>query len=142
MGSDELLEDFIIEIQDLKAKMSITISKLIECKLQDKSLFEKFGQNVDRIYGTAMTLGHIEIGEYTKAMKDVSYMASASDNEKGQQKTVKAMIKYIELGDEICLALKDPEKVPALNFKLNQEKAKVEILNRREFFSVDKKSCD
>ena len=71
MGSDELLEDFIIEIQDLKAKMSITISKLIECKLQDKSLFEKFGQNVDRIYGTAMTLGHIEIGEYTKAMKDV-----------------------------------------------------------------------
>lgn len=142
MSQNEMVQIFIDEINTLKSEMSQTISKLIESKLQDKDLFEKFGQLVDRIYGTAMTLGHVEIGEYTKAMKDVTYMASASDNEKGHQKTVRTMIKYIELNDEICLALRDPQKLRLLNLKLNQEKSRVQILNRREFFNIDKRSCD
>ena len=142
MSDNEMIEIFIDEIKALKGEMSLTISKLIQSKLEERAHFEKFGQLVDRIYGTAMTLGHIEIGEYTKSMKDVAYMASASENEKGHQKTVRAMIKYIELNDEICDCLLQPEKMAPLNFKLSQEKSKVEILNKREFFSVQKKSCD
>ena len=142
MPNDEMINIFIDEIKELKADMSLIVSKLIKSKMESNNLFEQFGQMVDRIYGTAMTLGHKEIGEYTKAMKDVTYMASASDNENGKKKTLRQMIRYLELNDEICETLKEPEKSNVLNIKLRQEKSRVEILNKKEFYSVTKKSCD
>lgn len=138
----EMLTFFVDEIKEIRKGMVKAISDLIESKLEDSSKFEDFGQMVDRIYGTAATLGLKEIGEYTKAVKDVSYMASVSDNEAGKKKVMKFLIKYVELSDQICECIFNEDELSKINRLLNVEKSRAELLNRKEFFSVQKKSCD
>lgn len=140
MGN-ELITFFVDEVKELRSEMTGITSKLIQTKMQDRELFADFGQLVDRIYGTAATLGYKEIGDYTKAIKDVTYMAANSENESGQKKTLLFMIKYIELNDQICDSLYDKEKLGQINRLLNIEKSKADILNKKEFFSVQDKSC-
>jgi chemotaxis protein histidine kinase CheA len=139
---NEMKTFFVDEVKEIRKDMTSSISKLIESKMTANKEFEKFGQLVDRIYGTAATLGLKEIGEYMKAAKDVSYMASASDNEVGKKKTVKFLIKYVELSDQICEAIFDETELSKINHLLNIEKSRAELINKREFFSIDKKSCD
>ncbi|WP_127714049.1 hypothetical protein [Halobacteriovorax sp. HLS] len=139
---NEMKTFFVDEIKEIRKNMTMAISSLIESKMENNSGFETFGQLVDRIYGTAATLGLKEISEYMKAVKDVSYMASASENESGKKKTVKFLIKYVELSDQICEAIYNTEELAKINRLLNVEKSRAELLNRKEFFSVQKKSCD
>lgn len=139
---NEMRDFFVEEIKEIRKSMTCAISELIETKMEENRGFETFGQLVDRIYGTAATLGLTEISEYMKAVKDVSYMASASDNENGKKKTVKFLIKYVELSDQICNAIYNETELSKINHLLNIEKARAENLNKREFFSIDKKSCD
>ncbi|MDD0852196.1 hypothetical protein HBN50_03765 [Halobacteriovorax sp. GB3] len=142
MFDKEMLESFVCEIKDIRKEMVDSIDGLIQSKMANKIQFEVFGQLVDRIYGTAATLGFSEIASYTKSIKDVSYMASSSENERGCKKTLRMLIKYIELSDKICESIFDKEELKLINHTLNLEKSRVDLLNRREFFSVDKKSCD
>ncbi|PIK16256.1 MAG: hypothetical protein CES88_05835 [Halobacteriovorax sp. JY17] len=136
-----MLTFFVDEIKQIRNSMTVSISSLIETKLADSSKFEEVGQMVDRIYGTAATLGLTEISEYTKAVKDVSYMASASENEAGKKKVLKFLIKYVELSDLICESIFDKKELSKINLQLKIEKSKANLLNQREFFSVQKKSC-
>ncbi len=137
----EMLTFFVDEIKQIRNSMTVSISSLIETKLADSSKFEEVGQMVDRIYGTAATLGLTEISEYTKAVKDVSYMASASENEAGKKKVLKFLIKYVELSDLICESIFDKKELSKINLQLKIEKSKANLLNQREFFSIQKKSC-
>ncbi len=137
-----MLSFFVDEIKEIRKGMVSSISGLIASKLEDSSKFAEIGQMVDRIYGTAATLGLKEISEYTKAVKDVSYMASASDNEAGKKKVMKFIIKYVELSDQICECIFDEAELTKINRLLNLEKSRAEILNKKEFFSVETKSCD
>ena len=139
--SDELIGFFVDEVKELRTEMTNITSKLIQIKMEDVSLFADFGQLVDRIYGTAATLGYEEISEYTKAIKDVTYMAANSDNEEGHKKTLLFMIKYIELNDKICECLHNKDKLSEINRLLKIEISKADILNKKEFYSVEARSC-
>ncbi|WP_417336753.1 hypothetical protein [Halobacteriovorax marinus] len=138
---NEMMTFFVDEIKEIRKSMIVSISTLIETKLEDGSKFEEFGQMIDRIYGTAATLGLTEISEYTKAVKDVSYMASVSENESGKKKVVRSLIKYIELSDLICASIFDKKELAKINHQLKLEKSRAQNLNQREFYSIDKKSC-
>ncbi|WP_372652189.1 hypothetical protein [Halobacteriovorax sp.] len=137
----EMLTFFVDEVKQIRNSMSLSISSLISTKLEDNSKFEEVGQMIDRVYGTAATLGLTEISEYTKAIKDVSYMASASENTSGKKKVVKFLIKYIELSDLICASIFDNKELIKINHQLNIEKSRANLLNQREFYSINKKSC-
>lgn len=136
-----MLTFFVDEVKQIRNSMSLSISSLISTKLEDNSKFEEVGQMIDRVYGTAATLGLTEISEYTKAIKDVSYMASASENTSGKKKVVKFLIKYIELSDLICASIFDNKELIKINHQLNIEKSRANLLNQREFYSINKKSC-
>jgi len=138
----EMLTFFVEEIKVIRKGMVKAVSDLIGSKMEDSSKFEEVGQMIDRIYGTAATLGLMEISEYTKAIKDVSYMASTSENVAGRKKVIKFLIKFVELSDQICDCIFDPEELSKINRLLNIEKSRAELLNRKEFFSVVKKSCN
>ena len=137
----EMKKFFVDEVKEIRKDMTDVISKIIESKMSVNEEFAKFGQLVDRIYGTAATLGLNEIGDYMKAAKDISYMASASDNEVGKKKTVKFLIKYVELSDQICEAIFVDEKLLKINQLLNTERKVAEVISNREFFNIDVKSC-
>lgn len=138
----DMISFFVNEVKLIRDQMANAISRIIQAKMEKSEYFEECGQLVDRIYGTASTLGFFEISEYTKAVKEVSYMASASDNVNGKKKAVKFLIKYIELSDAICDSIYDKEEIKKINHLLNMEKSRAGILNRKEFSSIEKKSCN
>lgn len=138
----ETIMFFVDEIKEIRDLMTRSISNIIKSKMENARYFEECGQLVDRIYGTAATLGFKEISEYTRSVKEVSYMASASSNFNGKKKAVKFLIKYIEMSDAICDSIFDKEGIKKINHLLNIEKSRADLLNRKEFYSVDKKSCD
>lgn len=71
---DTFLTDAFEVLANLKQFMSSFNS------LEDRSLFEQYGQQVDRIMGAAFTLSLSEIGELTKMGKELGYKASQVDD--------------------------------------------------------------
>lgn len=136
-----MLDEFVAEMTEINREMSIKISKLIETKMESTTDFESLGQMVDRIYGTAATLGFKHIAEYTLALKEIAYMASDSNNETGKKKTIKMFITYMDLSKRICEVIYDEKNLAELTFMIKQEVSRAELLNRKEFYSVKKKSC-
>ncbi|WP_198295923.1 hypothetical protein [Bacteriovorax sp. Seq25_V] len=107
----------------------------------DPSYFAKYGNAIDRIYGTAATLGYTDIASYCLAMKEVTYMASQSNSALGHKKTIKMMIESIALLEELITAIYDQSKMKLYKNKIIMEVKRVERMNRQEFYSITKKSC-
>lgn len=144
MGMDkELLQDFHDEILKIKAELTSYLSQMMKSKIEnvDVSYFQKFGQAIDRIYGTAATLGFKDIADFCLAMKEVTYMASSSTNAMGHKKTIKMMIDAVVLLEELTQCIFEPEKLKLYKNKIISEVKRVERMNKQEFFSVTKKSC-
>lgn len=130
------------EMSDIEIELKAQMNIVIQSKMLKSSGFEKFGQAIDRVYGTAMTLGLKEIGLYTKALKDVTYMASQSENFKGREKTCKIMLNCLNIFGELKRSLYNEEALAKINLIMGQDRARTELLNRKEFYSINKKSCD
>jgi len=139
----EMVDFFVEEINSLRAEMSIKVSKILQGKLGDLDLasFEDFGQMIDRIYGTAATLGYDEIATYTKHLKDVCYMASQTQNERGHRKVLQMMIECISLLEELKDCIYDKDQLYMFSRRMKVEGARAEKLGRAEFYSIDRKSC-
>ena len=137
----EMITFFVDEIKEIKQSMVNSISSLIETKLEDSSKFEEAGQMVDRIYGTAATLGYNELSGYTKALKEVSYMASLSQSEEGRAKALKFLIRYVELSDKICASFLSQDELKSVTHELNHATSEAALLSQNEFHNIDQKSC-
>lgn len=75
----EMLEAFKEEILVIKNELQPIVEGL-KASYDKGEPFEKFGQVIDRIYGTASTLGFMEMANYCRTIKSVSYKCSQSDN--------------------------------------------------------------
>lgn len=139
----ELVDDFCNEIVLIKGELSGYIANMIKPKMEqvDPIYFSKYGNAIDRIYGTAATLGYTDIASYCLAMKEVTYMASQSDSELGRKKTIKMMIESVALLEELINAIYDQSKLKLYKNKIIMEVKRVERMNRQEFYSITKKSC-
>ncbi|OIQ15481.1 MAG: hypothetical protein BM556_17740 [Bacteriovorax sp. MedPE-SWde] len=143
MSANEMTDVFVDEVKLIKVELSGYLTEMMKTKIDhvDRSFFEKFGQAVDRIYGTAATMGYSEIADYCKAIKDVTYMASRSDNMQGHKKVIRMMIECIQNLEEMCSWIYKPKEITLHKNKLIAEVRRAERLNKQEFYSVDKKSC-
>ncbi len=144
MGVDkELIDDFCAEIIKIKGELSTYIAQMMKPKIEqiDASYFSKYGNAIDRIYGTAATLGYTDIASYCLAMKEVTYMAAQSENQLGHKKTIKMMIESIGFLEELTSAIYDNSKLKLFKNKITMEVKRVERMNRQEFYSITKKSC-
>ena len=102
---DELVDDFVAEIKSIHIELKLIVNTQLKTPKMDKVLFEKFGQFIDRIYGTATTMGFIEIGKYLQAMKAISYMSSQCNNEVGQKKALRMMMECVDNIEKIFTAV-------------------------------------
>jgi chemotaxis protein histidine kinase CheA len=73
--SSEILNEFCKESDMLLAKMCEILEELEDDNSQSK-LYEKFGQLIDRIMGTAQTLGLTEIATFCELGKFIGYKSS------------------------------------------------------------------
>lgn len=137
----EILDGFVEEIRVIEKVLKGIVQKMIASKLQDKALFEQYGQTIDRVYGTAATLGFNELAEYTKALKDISYKCSQSDNEKGIKKTTEMLILCLKYLDQICKGIHDPEELKKVRYLMSVDVSKADKFCRSYFFSISRVSC-
>lgn len=136
----ELIDDFVTEIRTIQKDLQTIVNTQLKSSKMEKPLFEKFGQFVDRIYGTAMTLGYVEIGKYFFAIKGVCYMSSQSDIEVGQKKTLRMMMECVENMDKICSCIYKKEELKNLNKLFIMEIGKADRLAKTEFAKITRKS--
>jgi hypothetical protein len=136
----ELIDEFVAEIKTIHKDLQAIVNVQLKTPKMEKNLFEKFGQLVDRIYGTAMTLGYVEIGKYFLAMKDITYMSSQIDNETSQKKCLRMMMECVDNMEKICSAIYNKEQLKALNRLFLVEIAKVERLSKTDFHTITRKS--
>jgi chemotaxis protein histidine kinase CheA len=138
---DELLEDFVQEMKTIRGELKAlvdTLMKMPENKM-DKALFEKYGQAVDRIYGTATTLGYLTFGKYMKSMKDMCYLCSHHDNPTGHKKILRMMMECVEKLDAIIVAIPNKVEFKKMDRLFLVEITKAERLENTDFRGVVKK---
>lgn len=70
----DLIEGFIEETQAILQSTQVHLAEFTESK--SSACFEKYGQEIDRVMGAALTLDFAEIGELAKLGKEVGYKSS------------------------------------------------------------------
>jgi len=136
----ELVDDFVTEMKTIHSELKSIVETQLKSTKLDKVLFEKFGQLVDRIYGTAMTLGYTSVGKYFLAIKEVSYMSSQCDHEVGQKKAIRMMMDCVDNMDKICQCILKKEELKSLERFFTVEMAKVDRLSKTDFQTIKRKS--
>ena len=139
-GQNELIDDFVGEIKSIHRELKVIVNTQLKSPKMDKALFEKFGQLIDRIYGTATTLGFVEIGKYFFAMKNVSYLSSQCDREVGQKKALRMMMECVDNIEKICSCIYKKEELKNLNRLFMVEIAKAERMTKTDFQNITRKS--
>lgn len=137
---EEMKEEFLSEVRSLQLELKTIVDKLL-LNYKQPPLFLEFGQKIDRIYGTAMTLGLNDFGLYAKAMKDVCYMCGNANSDMGQKKVLNMMSTCLENFDILCRGIGDPKAFKEVANVIKSSIQKVEILEKTYFSHVkDKKS--
>ncbi len=136
----ELLKDFISEILSINKNLKEITDEQVKKKVMDKALFEKYGQAIDRIYGTATTLGFKEFGAYSKIMKDVCYSCSQVDNEMAHKKVLRMMMECNEVLEKVPAAIANTEEFKKFTRVFLVETAKADRMAKTEFRSITRKS--
>lgn len=137
----ELLKEFILETMKINADLKVVSEEQSKKKTMDPALFEKYGQSIDRIYGTAMTMGFTDLGKYAKAMKDMCYLCSQSTNETAQKKVLRMMIECNEILDKVPRAVVNPLEFKNFSRVFLVETTKAERLEKTDFRDITRKSC-
>lgn len=136
-----MLDAFVEEIKTIHSQLVLITNEQMKKKVFDGKLFEQYGQAIDRIYGTAMTLGFTELGKYTKAMKDVSYLCSQYNHETGQKKVLRMMIECNDILEKIPQCIYKAEEFKKHSRVFLVEMTKAERLEKVEFQGISRKSC-
>ncbi len=105
----EIIKEFQTEV----LKISSEVSNKLDGAKNNSAEYEGCGQAIDRIYGTAATLGFNEIANYAKALKESCYMGSASTSADGHKKLNNQITKFIEIAESVCSSMveQDQQKV-------------------------------
>jgi hypothetical protein len=136
----ELIDAFISEVKTIHLELKVIVTAQLKTPKMDKALFEKFGQLIDRIYGTATTLGYVDIGKYLLAVKSVSYLSSQCDREIGQKKALRMMMECVDYIEKIYININNKEALKNLYRLLLGEIAKADRLTKTDFQNITRKS--
>jgi hypothetical protein len=139
-ADNEMIEEFVTEMKSIHKDLQAIVNTQLKSAKMDNALFEKFGQMVDRIYGTAMTLGYTSVGKYFLAIKEVSYMSSQSQHEVGQKKALRMLIECVENMEKICSCIYKKEELKSLDKLFMIEIAKADRLGKSDFQKITRKS--
>ncbi len=139
-GQKEIIDSFVAEMKEIHSQLKGIVEQQLKNAKMDLPLFENFGQLIDRLYGTAMTLGYTSVGQYFLAIKEVSYMSSQCNHVVGQKKALRMMIECTDNMEKICRCIHKKEELKSLDRLFIVEIAKVDRLSKTDFQSIKRKS--
>jgi len=136
----ELLEIFTDEIGELKGELTPIFDKL-KTNVQQPQLFLDFEQIIDRIYGTALTMGFTDVGNYLGLIRNMSRKCGSSKVPRAMAEVFKLLKVCMENFDSLGSSLSNPVEHKALLVKFDLEKRKAAKIDREIFaFSKDAKT--
>lgn len=94
-NDNELMESFLQEITGLNMEI-LEVLKALNENVNQPQEFLKFSNIVDRIYGTAMTLGYEELGTYCGELKAVTRLAGNTEIQRSYKPILKLMMNYAQ----------------------------------------------
>lgn len=128
----ELLDVFFEEVEQLKDELE-RITEELKKNNQQPELFLNFSQIVDRIYGTALTMGLDEIGNYLGVIKRTSRKCGLAKIPRAMQSTANIVSNCIFLMSKFEETLTNPEKAAILYRQLEIEIKKADVLEKQVY---------
>jgi HPt (histidine-containing phosphotransfer) domain-containing protein len=133
----ELLKDLAEEIDAISRELSLVVGELKK-NSEQPLLFEKFGQMIDRIYGTAATFGMKELASYCGTLKKICYACASAGVPRGNIRVLRLLEVYLENVSALVNGVADPEVMKKLSYTFLVEEKKAEKI-QEEIFSFKKK---
>ena len=129
----ELLEAFAQEIREISDILGPTAERLKIHYMAHPKLFEEFGQVIDRIYGTAATFELMEIANYCRAIKHVTYQCAQSDNTYARGQVKDLALGAVPIVKKMADVIHDPVQLKTIKFAMQKEQKRAEELSNRLF---------
>ena len=135
----EILDSFAEELQMIIDQLS-PLAEKIRVSYTDGPSFEKFGQVIDRIYGTAATMGFIEIAEYCKMMKAITYKCSQASNSYAMGQVKDLVLVAVPLLKQMRSSIHEPTQIRKIQYTMQKEREKAEDMSRKLFSKIRRTS--
>ena len=132
----EMLAAFSQEISQIRDELKPVAEVLRTQYLENLPSFEKFGQIIDRIYGTAATFGFEQLAEYCRTLKGINYKCSQTKNSYaiGQVKDLDMVA--MALLEKFVPIITDPTKVKQIQYTMQKERERAEEISRKFFATI------
>lgn len=114
----EVVDEFCDETNLLIDELEDILDSLEE-DIEDSTLLETFGQKIDRIMGSAATLGADEIAKFCELGKIIGYKSSQAENLQLREMVVAILFDTIDLLRQMVSSIKTSEQ--ALLKQINTE---------------------
>lgn len=134
---NELLESFLQEITGLNMEI-LDVLKTLNKELNKPEEFLKFSNIVDRIYGTAMTLGYEDLGAYCGELKTITRLAGNTEIQRSYKPVLKLMMNYTANFKSLKESLTNPESLAGFKKDISFDMKKMEKLHQEIFAFTDK----
>jgi chemotaxis protein histidine kinase CheA len=135
----ELLESFIDEITELNVEI-LQVLKTLSVDLNQPEEFLNFSNIIDRIYGTALTLGYDDLGKYCGELKTIARLTGNSGIPRAFQPVMRMMLNYTTHFKLLKESIEYPEKAAAFNTAIKVDLKKIEKMHTEIFVYTDKKN--
>lgn len=137
---NELLDIFVEEVGVLKSELTPTLVSL-NANPQQPELFLAFSQVIDRIYGTATTMGFTELGEYLGVVRNITRKCGNAKIPRAMPEVLKIARVCMEEFDTLQSSLTNPMQTKVLMNKMKVEMNRATKIENEIFaYSKDAKT--
>lgn len=135
----EMIAAFSEELQLIVNELT-PVAESLRTNPNQPKLFEKFGQVIDRVYGTAATMGYKEIADYCRMMKSVTYKCSQSPNVYAQGQVRDLIMNAVQFMKKTQTIVQDPAQVKKIQYAMQKERERADELQRKLFNTIKRTS--
>ncbi|MGZ3649743.1 MAG: Hpt domain-containing protein [Bdellovibrionota bacterium] len=128
MFDPDLIESLKEEMQDLAGQLHLVVVGL-QARPDQPALYEKFGQIIDRIYGTAATFELKELASYCGTLKKICYECAKAAHPQANVRVLRLMESYLENLSDLIKSISDPETAKKVNFAMHLEEQKAKKIH-------------
>lgn len=130
--SDDTKQLFIKDVLSIKEDISNLVDKL-ENNMSDKSIFVQLVGKMDKVSTNANALGLNAFCAYTKSLKEMSYLASCTENLACQKKVYRIVQGSLNTLDTLCKSVHDPSIIISIAAQLKIVIGKAAVIERTYF---------
>ena len=103
-------------------------------------LYQEFGQVIDRVYGTAATLGLKEVAEYCRSMKTLTYKCSQTHAVHSMSQVRDMVLVSVQLIKKVQQITNEPNQIKKIQYTLQKERERAEEISRKLLGAIKRTS--